>query len=166
MTATDRPFCESEKLKALQVHRCHVVYASAVRCGFLVRANACDDCGNVGPVEGHHQDHLLPLSVRWLCKRCHSSYSSVASKAARKWPTKPKPCGRKLTEKQTLILAWLIDQLEGKRHSPTVREIGLQFGIRSPNGVMCHLRALEAKGYIENDPLISRSIRILRREMV
>ena len=43
---------------------------------------------------------------------------------------------------------------------PTVREIGEQFGIKSPNGVMCHLRALERKGLIRRSPNKSRAIEL------
>lgn len=31
---------------------------------------------------------------------------------------------------------------------PTIREIGAKFSIRSPNGVVCHLEALQRKGLI------------------
>lgn len=43
---------------------------------------------------------------------------------------------------------------------PTTREIATEFGIRSPNGVRCHLQALEAKGWITVAPLLSRGIRL------
>ena len=36
---------------------------------------------------------------------------------------------------------------------PTVREIGEHFDIASPNGVMCHLKALEKKGMISREQL-------------
>ena len=36
--------------------------------------------------------------------------------------------------------------MRNRGYGPTVREIGREFGIKSPNGVMCHLRALEARG--------------------
>lgn len=34
---------------------------------------------------------------------------------------------------------------------PTFRDIGRAFGIRSPNGVACHLKALTQKGLITRD---------------
>lgn len=34
---------------------------------------------------------------------------------------------------------------------PTFRDIGAAFGIRSPNGVTCHLKALTKKGLITRD---------------
>jgi repressor LexA len=42
-----------------------------------------------------------------------------------------------------------------------VREIGSAHGITSPNGVICHLRALAKKGLIEHDRLKSRGIRLV-----
>lgn len=45
---------------------------------------------------------------------------------------------------------------------PTVREIGAHFGIRSPNGVACHLKALQKKGIVTKAERRSRSVRISR----
>ena len=45
-------------------------------------------------------------------------------------------------------------------YGPTVREIGNEFGIRSPNGVMCHLKALEKKGLIIREPNMARAIQL------
>jgi repressor LexA len=42
-----------------------------------------------------------------------------------------------------------------------VREIGLHFEIKSPNGVMCHLKALQKKGLIHREPNMSRAIQLL-----
>ena len=46
------------------------------------------------------------------------------------------------------------------RYGPTVREIGAGFKIRSPNGVMCHLKALEKKGLITRESHMSRAIQL------
>jgi repressor LexA len=43
-----------------------------------------------------------------------------------------------------------------------VREIGDHFAISSPNGVMCHLKALEKKGLIHRSPNKSRAIELTR----
>lgn len=43
----------------------------ALKRGDLVRPDACEGCGKVGKVDGHHDDYLYPLVVRWLCRRCH-----------------------------------------------------------------------------------------------
>jgi repressor LexA len=44
---------------------------------------------------------------------------------------------------------------------PSVREIGAAVGLRSTSSVQANLDALEKAGYIERDPLLKRSIRIL-----
>ena len=53
-----------------------------------------------------------------------------------------------LTQRQKEIYEFIRDKIEGRGYGPTVREIGDGFGIESPNGVMCHLKALEKKGLI------------------
>jgi repressor LexA len=45
-----------------------------------------------------------------------------------------------------------------------VREIGLGFDIKSPNGVMCHLKALEKKGLIKREGFSARAIQLLDRQ--
>ena len=65
-----------------------------------------------------------------------------------------------LTEKQQTIYEFIRTEVN-ERLSQTVREIGEQFGIRSSNGVMCHLRALERKGWIQRDPYLSRGIKLI-----
>lgn len=44
---------------------------------------------------------------------------------------------------------------------PSVREIGAAVGLRSTSSVQANLDALEDAGYIERDPLLKRSIRVL-----
>ncbi len=44
---------------------------------------------------------------------------------------------------------------------PSVREIGLAVGLRSTSSVQANLDALEEAGYIERDPMLKRSIRVL-----
>ncbi len=68
---------------------------------------------------------------------------------------------QKLTEKQHAIYTFIKQEIIEQRLSPTVREIAEQFGIRSSNGVMCHLRALERKGWIKRDHYLSRGISLI-----
>lgn len=63
------------------------------------------------------------------------------------------------TKRQQAIYEFIRKKI-GEGKAPTYREIGEQFGIRSPNGVKCHLDALEAKKLIKRDPLISCGIRL------
>ena len=53
-----------------------------------------------------------------------------------------------LSPRQTEILEYIRAQVFEHGFPPSVREIARHFGIRSPNGVMCHLKALEMKGLI------------------
>ena len=73
--------------------------------------------------------------------------------------TKPKSKGPILTSRQAAIYEFIVEKVE-LGIPPTVREIGTRFGIRSPNGVMCHLKALEKKGVIERHAHLSRAIRL------
>jgi len=66
----------------------------------------------------------------------------------------------RLTERQQNVYAFIRDKIRHRGYGPTVREIGEQFGIRSPNGVMCHLKALEKKGLIHREPNMSRAIQL------
>ena len=65
-----------------------------------------------------------------------------------------------LTTRQKEIYEFLRDLILNRGYGPTVREIGAQFGIRSPNGVMCHLKALEKKGLITRESHMSRAIQL------
>jgi len=65
-----------------------------------------------------------------------------------------------LTKRQSEVYAFLREKIRSRGYGPTVREIGDEFRISSPNGVMCHLRALEKKGYISRQPNMSRAIQL------
>jgi repressor LexA len=67
-----------------------------------------------------------------------------------------------LTKRQKSVYEFIRKQIRSRGYGPTVREIGDQFEIRSPNGVMCHLKALEKKGLISREKNRSRAIRLLR----
>src|SRR4051812_30517535 len=65
-----------------------------------------------------------------------------------------------LTERQKKVYEFIRDKIRNRGYGPTVREIGTQFEISSPNGVMCHLKALEKKGLITREPNMSRAIQL------
>ena len=65
-----------------------------------------------------------------------------------------------LTQRQQDIYEYLKDKIMTRGYGPTVREIGAAFEIRSPNGVMCHLKALEKKGLITRESHMSRAIQL------
>ncbi len=56
-----------------------------------------------------------------------------------------------MTSKQQEIFAFIRGYIEEHGYPPAIRDIGKAFDIKSPNGVMCHLRALQKKGYIHRD---------------
>src|SRR5438445_1515921 len=65
-----------------------------------------------------------------------------------------------LTDRQREIYEFIRGKIEGRGYGPTVREIGQAFDIRSPNGVMCHLKALEKKGLIIREGFSARAIQL------
>ena len=65
------------------------------------------------------------------------------------------------TERQMEIYAFIRDKIHSRGYGPTVREIGQAFKIRSPNGVVCHLKALERKGLITRGKNMSRAIELV-----
>ncbi len=65
-----------------------------------------------------------------------------------------------LTTRQREVFELIRDKITNRGYGPTVREIGQHFSINSPNGVMCHLKALEKKGLITREPNMSRAIQL------
>lgn len=66
----------------------------------------------------------------------------------------------RLTDRQKRVYEFIRGKIRHRGYGPTVREIGEQFDIKSPNGVMCHLKALERKGLISREPNMSRAIQL------
>jgi repressor LexA len=66
-----------------------------------------------------------------------------------------------LTKRQEAVMNFIKEKMRTRGYGPTVREIGDHFEIASPNGVMCHLKALEKKGIITREPGMSRAIQIV-----
>lgn len=65
-----------------------------------------------------------------------------------------------LTTKQQRIYDFICDHIQSTGYPPTIRDICKKFDISSPNGVMCHLKALEKKGKINRNPNLSRGITV------
>ena len=64
-----------------------------------------------------------------------------------------------LTDRQRDILEFISQSIRERGYPPTLREIGVHFGIRSTNGVNDHLRALEVALLLEREDLKSRALR-------
>jgi repressor LexA len=65
------------------------------------------------------------------------------------------------TERQMEIYEFIRDKIQSRGYGPTVREIGQAFKIKSPNGVVCHLKALERKSMITRGKNMSRAIELV-----
>jgi repressor LexA len=65
-----------------------------------------------------------------------------------------------LTRRQREILEFINRKIETRGFPPTIRDIGSAFEIKSPNGVMCHLKALEKKGFISRQGKSARAIQL------
>jgi repressor LexA len=67
----------------------------------------------------------------------------------------------RLTGRQREVFDFIRSKIFQRGYGPTVRETADAFGIKSPNGVMCHLRALEKKNIIRREPNMSRAIELV-----
>jgi len=83
--------------------------------------------------------------------------SSEALKAREKDP-------QGLTPRQRQIYEYIKKQIFERGYAPTVREVAAAFDIKSPNGVVCHLRALERKNVIRRHRRSSRAIQLVDDE--
>src|SRR5437773_5685436 len=68
-----------------------------------------------------------------------------------------------LTSRQQEIYDFICHRIDNRGFPPTIRDIGTAFAIKSPNGVMCHLKALEKKGFINREGKSARAIRPTHR---
>jgi repressor LexA len=73
---------------------------------------------------------------------------------------------RKLTDRQKQILTYIEEMINVSGLPPTIREIGKKFDITSTNGVRSILDALETKGFIRRQKLVSRGIELIKRTAV
>jgi len=71
-----------------------------------------------------------------------------------------------LTDRQEEILRYIARHIDINGFQPSIRELGEQFRIRSPNGVVCHLKAMERKGYLSLNSMTARGISFDWKEYV
>lgn len=70
---------------------------------------------------------------------------------------------KEMNKTQRKIYEFLAERSQGGV-PPTVREICAAVGLRSTSSVQSNLDALEEAGYIERDPMLKRSIRVVGQE--
>jgi repressor LexA len=68
--------------------------------------------------------------------------------------------GNEMTARQRAIYEFIRDLVQRRGFGPTIREIADAFDIASPNGVVCHLKALEKKGLIHRNEFKARAIEL------
>jgi repressor LexA len=67
---------------------------------------------------------------------------------------------KELTKRQTQILDFIKYFARDHGYPPTIPEIQKEFGIKSPNGVNNHIKALTRKGFIRRDSSRARALEI------
>jgi SOS-response transcriptional repressor LexA len=67
---------------------------------------------------------------------------------------------KELTERQRSVYLFIVSFMKRNGYPPTFRQIGAEFGIYI-RGVVCHLTALEKKGWIERNASQTRGIRVI-----
>lgn len=67
-----------------------------------------------------------------------------------------------LTDRQKSVFLFIKNKISKRGYGPTVREIAEEFKIKSPNGVVCHLKALVKKGLIRRAAHKSRAIELIK----
>ena len=75
---TGRKVC---RVTATFARNAQSLLAYHVRCGNVIRPEACESCGRSGlKIEGAHKDYSRPLDVRWLCRSCHVKWDKAEPK--------------------------------------------------------------------------------------
>ena len=50
----------------------------AIRKGEIIKPSICEMCGaDDRPLDGHHEDHSLPLEAKWYCHSCHMGLNRI-----------------------------------------------------------------------------------------
>jgi len=63
---------ENKNDKDLPKIRARKILQAAVRVGYMIRPDKCENCLKKCKPDGHHDDYNKPLEVTWLCKICHA----------------------------------------------------------------------------------------------
>jgi repressor LexA len=63
------------------------------------------------------------------------------------------------TDRQTEVLEAIREHWTEWGFAPSVRDLMDMLNIRSPNGITCHLKALQAKGLVTWQPGLARTLR-------
>src|SRR5579883_421612 len=72
---------------------------------------------------------------------------------------------RPLSQRQRMILQYIQQHTDNHGYPPTVREIGEAVDLSSSSTVHAHLKALEERGFIKRDAVLTRAIKITNEDM-
>jgi len=67
---------------------------------------------------------------------------------------------KNLTKRQFEILEFIKKFIEQYGYSPSVEDIKIAFGFKSPNAVTCHIRSIINKGYLTKDSKRARALKV------
>jgi len=70
-TIVKRRTAKKMKQKYPEKHSARAKLRYAVKTGKIIKPVECENCSNVLPLHGHHEDYDKPLDVKWLCTICH-----------------------------------------------------------------------------------------------
>lgn len=53
----------------------NLIIGNAVRDGKILKPSICSVCKKESSkIHGHHDDYAYPMTVRWLCSKCHTAW--------------------------------------------------------------------------------------------
>ena len=54
------------------------IVGNAVRDRRLIKPSICSECNkNSSRIHGHHDDYAYPMTVRWMCAKCHCIWHKI-----------------------------------------------------------------------------------------
>lgn len=71
-----RELAKKYRLERPQEHKARKSVYQAIKKGTLTRMENCMICGKSCKTQAHHNDYSKPLSVIWVCPRCHGGIHS------------------------------------------------------------------------------------------
>jgi hypothetical protein len=69
-----RKYADDHRRRYPQKEAARKMVTFAIKGGYLIKPEECEDCGSPTPsldLHGHHEDYSKPLDVEWLCRGCH-----------------------------------------------------------------------------------------------
>lgn len=124
------------------------VMAQRARAKGALTPKPCAKCGDVGPVDMHHDDYSRPLDVTWLCRGCHRMYHRALAASG---------------NQKGFIPAWIEDASTGTSKD---REVGpvVRTNITLSPGNDALLDDLCAKLGLRPSAVIAQALRLLKRQ--